>query len=132
MTIRPAAASSRSNHARKRLALTQTLRQEGPAVVLGTSMGMRTALCLFLGRDNGQNALPSIVLAAEHYNLIAAHDATWRAVKLRVNLQTKFHDADKNSYNVLAELPGTDPTLKDEIVMLGAHLDSWHSATGAA
>nr|OLE49685.1 MAG: hypothetical protein AUG74_23435 [Bacteroidetes bacterium 13_1_20CM_4_60_6] len=52
-------------------------------------------------------------------------------VKLRVNLQTKFHGEDKNSYNVIAELPGTDPALKDETVMLGAHLDSWHSATGA-
>ena len=49
-----------------------------------------------------------------------------------MNLQTRFYDQDKNSYNVLAELPGTDPTLKDEVVMLGAHLDSWHSGTGAS
>ena len=34
-------------------------------------------------------------------------------------------------YNVIAEIPGTDPVLKDEIVMLGGHLDSWHGATGA-
>ena len=112
-------------------ALTQTLRQEGPAVVLRTSMGLHGTMFV-LGRDNGQNALPSIVLAAEHYNLIARMMQLGVPVKLRVNLQTKFHDADKNSYNVLAELPGNDPALKDEIVMLGAHLDSWHSATGAA
>ncbi len=52
-------------------------------------------------------------------------------VKIRVNVQSRFLDADRNTYNVLAEIPGVDPALKDEIVMLGAHLDSWHTATGA-
>src|SRR5947209_19290349 len=50
-------------------------------------------------------------------------------VQLEFNLSTKFYDQDLMSYNVIAEIPGTD--LKDEIVMLGAHLDSWHSGTGA-
>ena len=53
-------------------------------------------------------------------------------VKLRVNVQSKFYDADGgNAYNVLAELPGTDPALRDEVVMIGAHLDSWHTGVGA-
>jgi Zn-dependent M28 family amino/carboxypeptidase len=53
-------------------------------------------------------------------------------VKLRVNVQTKFYDADGgNAYNVLAELPGSDPAVRDEVVMIGAHLDSWHTGTGA-
>ena len=52
-------------------------------------------------------------------------------MKLRVNVQSRFLDADRNTYNVLAEIPGVDPALKDEVVMLGAHLDSWHTATGA-
>jgi hypothetical protein len=112
-------------------ALTQILRQEGPGVVLRTSLGMHGTMFV-LGRDNGANALPSIVLAAEHYNLIARMIQLGVPVKLRVNLQTKFYEQDKNSYNVLAELPGTDPALKDEVVMLGGHLDSWHSATGAS
>jgi carboxypeptidase Q len=112
-------------------ALIQTLGQERPAVVLRTSFGMHGTMFV-LGRDNGQNALPSIVLAAEHYNLIARMMQLGVPVKLRVNLQTKFYEEDKNSYNVIAELPGSDPSLKDEVVMLGAHLDSWHSATGAA
>jgi len=51
-------------------------------------------------------------------------------VKLRVNVRARFLE-DRNSYNVLAELPGRDASLKDEVVMLGAHLDSWHVATGA-
>jgi len=112
-------------------ALTQTLRQERPAVVLRTSMGMHGTMFV-LGRDNAQNALPSIVLAAEHYNLIARMMQLGVAVKLHVNLRTKFYEQNKNSYNVIAELPGTDPLLKDEVVMMGAHLDSWHSATGAS
>ena len=46
-------------------------------------------------------------------------------MKLRVNVQTKFYDADGgNAYNVIAELPGTDPALQDEVVMIGGHLDS--------
>jgi Zn-dependent M28 family amino/carboxypeptidase len=53
-------------------------------------------------------------------------------VKLRVNLQTKYYDAEGgNAYNVLAELPGTDPVLRDEVVMIGGHLDSWHTGVGA-
>ena len=53
-------------------------------------------------------------------------------VKLRINVQTRFYDADGgNAYNVLAELPGTDPVLRDEIVMIGGHLDSWHTGVGA-
>src|SRR3989338_6693521 len=52
-------------------------------------------------------------------------------VKLRINVRTRYHTADTNGYNVIAEIPGTDPRMGDEVVMVGAHLDSWHSATGA-
>src|SRR4029453_17692637 len=49
----------------------------------------------------------------------------------RVNVGSRFLEADRNSYNVLADIPGTDPALKDEVVLLGGHLDSWHSSPGA-
>jgi carboxypeptidase Q len=52
-------------------------------------------------------------------------------VKLRVNVQSRFLNDDPNSYNVVGDLPGTDPQLKSEVVMIGAHLDSWHTGTGA-
>ena len=53
-------------------------------------------------------------------------------MKLRVNVQSKFYDADGgNAYNVIAELPGSDPALRDEVVMIGGHLDSWHTGVGA-
>jgi Zn-dependent M28 family amino/carboxypeptidase len=71
------------------------------------------------------------VLAAEHYNMVARMAARGIPVKMRVNVKSRFLTADTNTYNVLAEIPGTDPVLKDEIVLLGAHLDSWHSSVGA-
>ncbi|MEO8174678.1 MAG: M20/M25/M40 family metallo-hydrolase, partial [Sediminibacterium sp.] len=46
-------------------------------------------------------------------------------------VKTKFQTKDLQGYNVIAEIPGTDPALKDEVVLLGAHLDSWHTGTGA-
>ena len=76
------------------------------------------------GRDNPANTQPAIVLSSESYNIVARLLERKIPVKLRVNVQTKFFDADRNSYNVIADIPGTDPALKDEIVMLGAHLDS--------
>jgi Zn-dependent M28 family amino/carboxypeptidase len=52
-------------------------------------------------------------------------------VKLAVGVQTKFFEQDRNAYNIIAEIKGTDPNVGDEIVMAGAHLDSWHTGTGA-
>jgi Zn-dependent M28 family amino/carboxypeptidase len=51
-------------------------------------------------------------------------------VKLSLSLGARFSE-NVEGFNVVAEIPGTDPQLKTEVVMLGAHLDSWHSATGA-
>src|SRR2546430_827742 len=49
-------------------------------------------------------------------------------LKMAVGLEVRFHEDDLMGYNTIAEIPGSD--LKEEIVMLGAHLDSWHSGTG--
>jgi len=72
---------------------------------------------------------PQITLAAEDYNRLARLAQRSIPVKLAVDLKVEFQDHDPMSYNTLAEIPGTD--LKDEIVMLGGHLDSWHAGTGA-
>jgi carboxypeptidase Q len=48
-----------------------------------------------------------------------------------MNVQNEFYADDLIGYNVVAEIPGTDPALKDQVVMLGGHLDSWHISTGA-
>jgi Zn-dependent M28 family amino/carboxypeptidase len=72
-----------------------------------------------------------VVVAGEHYNMLMRMAQQGIPVKVRVNVQARFLDRDRNSYNVLAELPGSDPALRDQVVMLGAHLDSWHTGTGA-
>ena len=76
-----------------------------------------------------EGAVPALVMTAEHYNEIARlldHD---QPVELEIEVAARFHDDDPQAYNTLAEIPGTDK--KDEIVMAGAHLDSWHAGTGA-
>jgi carboxypeptidase Q len=109
----------------------QAIRQGGAAVLLRPSRGMHGTVFVQAGRDNPNDALPKIVLAGEQYNMIARMAQRGIAVKLRVNVQARFLDQDRNQYNVLAEIPGSDPALRSQIVMLGAHLDSWHTGTGA-
>jgi carboxypeptidase Q len=75
-------------------------------------------------------AVPSFVVAREHYGRIYRLLEHNLPVKLEINLQVTIHNAGPG-YNVVAELPGVDPKLKDELVMLGGHFDSWHAGTGA-
>jgi len=75
--------------------------------------------------------VPSIILASEHYNLITRMLQAKIPVKIAVEIQSTFDDSDLKVNNVIAELPGSDNAVKDEIVMVGAHLDSWHTGTGA-
>jgi len=78
---------------------------------------------------NAPKVTPQLVLSIEQYNRIVRMLQAGEAVKMSVDLSVAFHDTDLMSYNTVAEIPGTD--LKDEIVMLGGHMDSWHSGTGA-
>ncbi len=72
-----------------------------------------------------------IVITLEDYTSIVRLLKAGTPVTLDADVQTKFYTDDTKGYNVIAEIPGTDKKLKDEVVMLGGHLDSWHSATGA-
>ncbi len=74
---------------------------------------------------------PQITLAVEDYNRLVRMIKQGQELKMQVDLQVRFHDDDEMAYNTVAEIPGTDPELKEQIVMVGAHLDSWHSGTGA-
>jgi carboxypeptidase Q len=78
---------------------------------------------------NAPKITPQLVLAIEQYNRIARMLQAGEPVKISVDLDVAWQDADPMGYNTIAEIPGTD--LKDEIVMLGGHMDSWHSGTGA-
>ena len=81
-------------------------------------------------RDAKEPAVPTqVVVATEHYNRLARLLLRKQRVALELNAQNRFIDDTLDSFNVIAEIPGTDKA--DEIVMLGAHFDSWHSGTGA-
>ncbi len=81
-------------------------------------------------RETADDGVPSVVLAAEHYNMLVRLVQAGASVQLRVGVGARFHEG-LEAYNVLAEIPGADPLLRDEVVLVGAHLDSWHTATGA-
>jgi len=93
------------------------------------------------GREHGQiiafnnrtydlaKAVPTVVLRNEDYGRISRILADGTPVELEFDIVNKAYPEGRTAYNTIAEIPGTDK--RDEIVMLGGHLDSWHSATGA-
>ena len=74
-------------------------------------------------------AVPTVVMRNEDYGRISRILADGTPVELEFNIVNKVYPEGRTAYNTIAEIPGTDK--KDEVVMLGGHLDSWHSATGA-
>jgi hypothetical protein len=72
---------------------------------------------------------PQMVLSIEQYNRLVRMIQAGEKVRMKISLATEFQSNDLNAYNTIAEIPGTDKA--DEIVMVGGHMDSWHSGTGA-
>ncbi len=72
---------------------------------------------------------PQVVLLTEHYGRIVRTLEKDIPVTLELNVRNSFHDETLDAFNIIAEIPGTDRA--DEVVMLGAHFDSWHAGTGA-
>jgi len=93
--------------------------------------------------DNGANlvrnaqvkanavTIPNAVMMIEHYNRLARLLEHHVPVTLEVNIETKFTGDHEHGFDTVAEIPGNDPVLKDQVVMVGGHLDSWISGTGA-
>ena len=89
---------------------------------------------IFVQSGGSRNAsdpptVPQVVLAVEHYNRILRVLEKKIPVTLEFDVTNTFYDSDLSAFNVVAELPGTDKA--DELVMVGAHFDSWSSGTGA-
>jgi carboxypeptidase Q len=115
-----------------RKALTKFLAEEKPLVMIESDPGdYGTFHVQGAGtqKDGEQYPVPSIVMSTEQYNRLARLTEQGKNVTLEVNVKTTYYDQDKNAYNTIAEIQGTDK--KGEIVMLGGHLDSWHGGTGA-
>jgi len=77
------------------------------------------------------NPLPVAVTAIENYGRVYRLLKAGVPVSLELNIDAKFTGDHEHGFDTIAEIPGSDPKLKDEIVMVGGHLDSWASATGA-
>ncbi len=112
---------------------TEFLKSEGVAVLVDSSrIGDGGTVFVQSGGSQDKDApvgLPAITIAAEHYNRIIRILDKGVKVKMEVDIKARFHDQDLMAYNTIAEIPGTDK--KDELVMLGGHMDSWHGGTGA-
>jgi hypothetical protein len=74
---------------------------------------------------------PRVTLAVEHFGRVSRLLAQKVPVEVELNVEARFYDDDPMGYNTLAEIPGVDPKLKDQVVMLGGHMDSWHASEGA-
>jgi len=75
--------------------------------------------------------IPNAVMMIEHYNRLARMVEHHVPVTLEVDIETKVTGEHEHGFDTVAEIPGTDPELKDQVVMVGGHLDSWISGTGA-
>ncbi len=105
-------------------------REAGAGVILRPNV-LTDGTVYVTGSDGGATAVPSIIMSSEHYNMIAGMIEHHIPVKLRVAVRATYQEADTNAYNIIADIPGSDPALKDQVVMLGAHIDSWHTGVGA-
>jgi carboxypeptidase Q len=115
--------------------LKQFIRDEGAIAILSTSPRGRDGTLFVQGGGNwtGDSTVncPDLVLAYEDYMMLQRMAQRHIPVKLEMDVKTEFQTEDLQGYNVIAEIKGTDPKLKQELVMIGAHLDSWHASVGA-
>lgn len=117
--------------AQLRNAASQFFKDEGVAMILSTRRGGQGTFFTSNGSRNEKDALPEMEIAPEHYNRMVRLLTKGEPVKIEADTKTVFRDSDLKGYNVFGEIAGSDPKLKDEVVMLGAHLDSWFAGTGA-
>jgi len=124
---------------RRRQALARDVQKffadEKPLAVIEASRGDGGTMFVQSGgpyqADQPQATVPQLVMTVEHWSRIVRLLQKKYDVSLELDVRTKFFDDAKDQWDTIAEIPGTDPKLKDEVVMLGAHLDSWHAGTGA-
>ena len=119
------------------LEVEQFFKAEGVVAVLKASIGGDGTVAVS-GRAGSredrtragvESALPTLALATEHYNRIYRILGRGLPVTMEVDVRIRMNESDMQGYNVIAEIPGGD--LAHEVVAIGAHLDSWHSGTGA-
>ncbi|HUF04701.1 MAG TPA: M20/M25/M40 family metallo-hydrolase [Aridibacter sp.] len=128
--------------------LAQFIFDESAAAILDPGFGVNAGTIRVMGANLPPNAndgvlgrgrvrvhskdapatIPQFVVETEQFNRMLRRVRQGIALKMQVELDVEWDDSDTQAYNTIAEIPGTD--LADEVVMIGAHLDSWHSGTG--
>lgn len=117
-----------------RTAMNEFLVNEGVGLVLSQGRGTDGTVFTTNGASYAEDAkpvAPELETSGEDYLRIVRLLRNGISVQMEADVQTKFYTDDLNGYDVVAEIPGTDKKLKDQLVMIGGHFDSWHAATGA-
>ena len=108
--------------------------EQNPALIITARRGKHGTVFTSNGasyKADAPGAMAEFEMVPEHANMMARLLEKGVKVELEADIKTKFQDKDLTGYNVIAEIPGSDPNLKEQVVMLGGHLDSWHGSTGA-
>jgi carboxypeptidase Q len=118
----------------KMMAIQKMLQTSGALAILENSGGRDGTVFVqsFIGyRKKDQPEMPALEVAKEDALRLERLLRDGLPVTVEMESDTKLYDQDLTGHNVVAEIPGTDPSLKAEVVMLGGHLDSWTAGTGA-
>ena len=117
-----------------RVAISNFLQQENVGLILSMARGTDGTVFTTNGAsyaDTAKAAAPELETSGEDYLRILRLVKAGQKVEMEADIKTQFFTDDLQGYDVVAEIPGTDKKLKDQVVMIGGHLDSWHGATGA-
>ncbi len=110
-------------------------KEEGAVCIVSATANGHDGTLFVQGGGSYQLSSPEnmldITIALEDYLTIQRLVSSGIPVQIEAEVKTKFDSSNEKAYNVIGEIKGTDSKLKDEVVMLGGHLDSWQGATGA-
>lgn len=117
-----------------RAAINTFLKDENVGLVLSQARGTDGTVFTTNGAsyaDTAKAVSPELEVSGEDFQRILRLVKAGIRVDMEADIKTQFYTDDLQGYDVVGEIPGTDKTLKDQVVMIGGHLDSWHGATGA-
>ncbi|RFN60080.1 M20/M25/M40 family metallo-hydrolase [Marixanthomonas ophiurae] len=123
-----------ANFMRKDDAFFAFLKAEGAIGMLGTTPffpGVIHPGGTYNFREKDAKPLPYFAISPENFGKLKRLTDRQITPKIKFNLDSELYLKPENNVNILAEITGSDPKLKNEVVMIGAHFDSWHSASGA-
>ncbi|HEA20641.1 hypothetical protein LCGC14_1015620 [marine sediment metagenome] len=112
----------------------QFLKAEGASSMLGTSPyfpGVIHPSGTYNFRESDEKPIPYFAISPENFGKLTRLLSREMTPKLKFHLDSELYLKPDNNVNILGEITGSDPKLKEEVVMIGAHFDSWHPASGA-